>query len=101
MFYTPCSDSATRKPSIYTGGMYVNERELKEPFARVCLAFECGGWSSKDLVPLCVMQLLLGGGSSFSAGNEIFLILTLLECIICVSGGFVILCSSLCLVTIV
>ena len=58
-----------RKPSVYTGGLCVNERELKEPFTRVCLAFECGGWSDPSLVPLCVMQVLLGGGSSFSAGE--------------------------------
>ena len=61
-----------RKPSLYTGGMHVNERELKDPYTRVCLAFQCGGWADKDLVPLCVMQVLLGGGSSFSAGNRLF-----------------------------
>lgn len=58
-----------RPPSVYTGGMHLNERELKEPFIRICLAFECGGWMDDSLVPLCVLQTLLGGGSSFSAGN--------------------------------
>jgi processing peptidase subunit alpha len=28
-----------------------------------------GGWHSPDLVPVCVLQTLLGGGSSFSAGG--------------------------------
>lgn len=33
------------------------------------MAFEVGGWDSQDLVPVCVLQTLLGGGSSFSAGG--------------------------------
>jgi processing peptidase subunit alpha len=37
---------------------------------RVCVAFPVeGGWHSPDLVPACVLQTLLGGGSSFSAGG--------------------------------
>ena len=58
-----------RKPSIYTGGLQTSERELKEPFTRVCIGFKCGGWSDDSLVGLCVLQTLLGGGSSFSAGG--------------------------------
>lgn len=58
-----------REESVYTGGMLTNQRELKEPFVKIAMAFECGGWSSNDLVPVCVMQHLLGGGSSFSAGG--------------------------------
>jgi processing peptidase subunit alpha len=57
-----------RPVSRYTGGMYKNQRELKEPFTRVSLGFEIGGWHDANLVPLCVLQMLLGGGSSFSAG---------------------------------
>lgn len=58
-----------RVESVYTGGLMTNQRELKEPFVKVAMAFECGGWKSEDLVPVCVMQQLLGGGSSFSAGG--------------------------------
>lgn len=36
---------------------------------RIGLAFPTGGWFSSDLVPACVLQTLLGGGSSFSAGG--------------------------------
>lgn len=61
--YTP------RVPSKYTGGLYKNERELKEPFARIAIAFKCGGWASDDIVTICVSQILMGGGSSFSAGG--------------------------------
>lgn len=61
-------------PSVYTGGEYRLERPpnpnpAKEEFAHVAVAFEVGGWHSPDLVPTCVLQTLLGGGSSFSAGG--------------------------------
>jgi len=36
---------------------------------RVALALEVGGWHSDDLVATCVLQTLLGGGNSFSAGG--------------------------------
>lgn len=58
-----------RLPSRYTGGLYVNQREMKEPFVRVAMGFEVGGWKDAQLVPASVMQQLLGGGSSFSAGG--------------------------------
>jgi processing peptidase subunit alpha len=61
--------NTTRVESVYTGGMMTNQRELKEPFVKLAMAFEVGGWKSSDLVPVCVMQQLLGGGSSFSAGG--------------------------------
>ena len=61
-------------PSIYTGGEYrlqspPNPNPAKEEFTHVAIAFEVGGWHSLDLVPTCVLQTLLGGGSSFSAGG--------------------------------
>lgn len=33
------------------------------------LAFEGVGWSDPDFVPLCVLNMLMGGGASFSAGG--------------------------------
>lgn len=61
-------------PSVYTGGEYrletpPNPNPAKEEFTFVAIAFEVGGWHSPDLVPVCVLQTLLGGGSSFSAGG--------------------------------
>ena len=61
-------------PSVYTGGEYrlqrpPNPNPAKEEFTHVAIAFEVGGWHSTDLVPTCVLQTLLGGGSSFSAGG--------------------------------
>ena len=60
---------ATRDLSPYTGGLLKNTRSLKEPFARLALAFEMGGWHDFALVHACVLQQLMGGGSSFSAGG--------------------------------
>lgn len=56
-------------PSKFIGGLRVDQRELKEPFAKACMAFEMGGWSDPMLVPSCVLQQILGVASSFSAGG--------------------------------
>ena len=67
-------DASRTVPSVYTGGEYrlrtpPNPNPAKEEFTHVAIAFEVGGWHSPDLVPACVLQTLLGGGSSFSAGG--------------------------------
>ncbi|KAL7469033.1 hypothetical protein ACHAXS_009296, partial [Conticribra weissflogii] len=63
-------------PSTYTGGEHRLPTPLhslypdKPQYTHVALAFEAPrGWHSPRLVPLCVLQTLLGGGSSFSAGG--------------------------------
>lgn len=56
-------------PSAYTGGEFRFQSPTIDGFTRVALAFELGGWHSDDLVPTCVLQTLLGGGNSFSAGG--------------------------------
>ncbi len=58
-----------RPTSHYTGGLLLNHRELKEPFVKIAMAFDCGGWKDDSLIAVCVLQQLLGGGSSFSAGG--------------------------------
>ncbi len=35
----------------------------------VVIGVEGGGWKSDQLVPVCVLNALLGGGASFSAGG--------------------------------
>jgi mitochondrial-processing peptidase subunit alpha len=55
--------------SYYKGGQHWVEKSSIDGFTRVALAFEQEGWHSKDLVPACVLQTLLGGGNSFSAGG--------------------------------
>jgi hypothetical protein len=41
----------------------------KTEFTHVMLALPTVGWSHDDVVPVCVVDTLLGGGSSFSAGG--------------------------------
>lgn len=69
----PAADPAQKVvrtvPSTYRGGEHWVERKLEDEFTRVALAFELDGWHTKDLVPTCVLQTLLGGGNSFSAGG--------------------------------
>lgn len=55
--------------SFYVGGMVTEKRTLRDKFVRCTVCFEVGGWSGKNFVTACVLQSLLGGGSSFSAGG--------------------------------
>lgn len=66
-------------PSMYQGGSHFIGKPSQpsiyspaapdENFCRVALAFPVGGWHSDSMVTACVLQTLLGGGSSFSAGG--------------------------------
>jgi processing peptidase subunit alpha len=66
-------------PSTYRGGYHFIEKQSTssiyttilpdEEQCRVALAFPVGGWHSDAMVTACVLQTLLGGGSSFSAGG--------------------------------
>ncbi|KAL7693969.1 putative metalloenzyme, LuxS/M16 peptidase [Plasmopara halstedii] len=64
---TPSSPE-TLEPVIYTGGLYPLSKPDSE-FSYAALAFPTGGWHHEDLVPICVLHTLLGGGDSFSAGG--------------------------------
>lgn len=65
--------------SVYRGGSHHIPKALhqsvyspispEEQYCRVALAFPVGGWHSDTMVTACVLQMLLGGGSSFSAGG--------------------------------
>lgn len=65
----PSGEKSTIKSSVFVGGMHAEQRVLKEPVIQVAMAFEVGGFSDPMLVPASVLQQLLGGGSSFSAGG--------------------------------
>lgn len=59
---------AELEPTKYIGGerrLEVNDTDLSS----VAVAFEVGGWHDDDLVPVCVLHTLLGGGDAFSAGG--------------------------------
>jgi processing peptidase subunit alpha len=69
----------TTIPSVYKGGSHFVGKPAQssiytstlpeEDYCRVALAFPVGGWHSDSMVTACVLQTLLGGGSSFSAGG--------------------------------
>lgn len=66
---TPSIGSVEAIPNIYKGGQVNVQQETKEGFVLLGLGLRVEGWHSDDLVPICVLQTLLGGGSSFSAGG--------------------------------
>eukprot|EP00339_Tiarina_fusa_P026584 CAMPEP_0116997752 /NCGR_PEP_ID=MMETSP0472-20121206/1074_1 /TAXON_ID=693140 ORGANISM="Tiarina fusus, Strain LIS" /NCGR_SAMPLE_ID=MMETSP0472 /ASSEMBLY_ACC=CAM_ASM_000603 /LENGTH=591 /DNA_ID=CAMNT_0004696719 /DNA_START=136 /DNA_END=1911 /DNA_ORIENTATION=+ len=71
----------TTIPSVYRGGSHFIENDPNKAasvynsfdhemqYCRVALCFPVGGWHDDSMVTACVLQTLLGGGSSFSAGG--------------------------------
>ena len=47
----------------------VSAATAKTEFTHFMMAFPTVGWAHDDVVPVCVVDTLLGGGSSFSAGG--------------------------------
>jgi len=66
-FKTPRGKDPKVAKAVYTGGS-VNQATDSETL-HFALAFQSGSWHSKDLETLCTLQLLAGGGGSFSAGG--------------------------------
>jgi len=63
----PASDTPALTGDKYVGGE--NRVAADEICTHFALAFEGVGWDSKQLVPLCVLNTMMGGGASFSAGG--------------------------------
>jgi processing peptidase subunit alpha len=63
------NEESKRAASAYTGGLVANQRNLKEPYIKIAMGFEVGGWDDDRVVTAIVLNQLLGGGSSFSAGG--------------------------------
>ena len=59
--------AALAAPGKYVGGE--TRVSAEEGLTHFALAFEGVGWKSDKLVPLCVLNTLMGGGASFSAGG--------------------------------
>jgi len=68
--YTPIQhvDRAEVKPQ-YTGGAHLSDDDQLAHSAHVAIGFGSEGWNSADLVPITVLQTLLGGGGAFSSGG--------------------------------
>lgn len=65
----PAGPPLNEPKSVYVGGYF--RRRADSPSTHFALAFEVpGGWNNeKDTVTLTVLQMLMGGGGSFSAGG--------------------------------
>jgi processing peptidase subunit alpha len=55
--------------SPYTGGQYCLAGEPSDGMTHVVLGFNGASWKSDNLIPMCVLNTLMGGGGSFSAGG--------------------------------
>lgn len=63
-------DAPVDEKAIYTGGdVRAHNPEAEDGLAHLALAFETASWHDQDLVPMCVLQMMMGGGGSFSAGG--------------------------------
>lgn len=72
---------ALRRPCAYLGGdvrsspdwssvpATVAAETAKTDYTHMMMAFPTVGWADDDVIPVCVVDTLLGGGSSFSAGG--------------------------------
>lgn len=65
--HLPAVEVPRGAPDKYVGGE--NRVSADEACTHVAIAFEGVGWDSTSLVPLCVLNTMMGGGASFSAGG--------------------------------
>jgi len=72
----PADSSPPVEKARYTGGEIKMDRRHSEKsdatdrdLTHLAFAFETASWHDKDVVPMCVLQVLMGGGGSFSAGG--------------------------------
>jgi len=64
----PASGAAT-VASKYTGGQFCMPGEPADGMTHAFLGFNSASWNSTDLIPMCILQTLMGGGGSFSMGG--------------------------------
>lgn len=58
------------KKANYTGGeIRMHLPGNVDPLTHVAIAFETASWHHKDVVAMCVLQMMMGGGRFFSAGG--------------------------------
>ena len=65
------ANELVKTPARYTGGeVRMHKRSSDgDGLTHFALAFETASWHSPDLVAMCVLQMMMGGGGSFSAGG--------------------------------
>jgi len=70
----PATVVLEKKAAKYMGGDLRMHRTFpsspdEKRLAHFSVAFQTASWHDKDLVPMCVLQLIMGGGGSFSSGG--------------------------------
>jgi processing peptidase subunit alpha len=65
----PSTPAPSVEASKYEGGQYAVPTDSADGLTHVVLAFEGPSWHDPELIPMCVLHTLMGGGSSFSAGG--------------------------------
>lgn len=61
--------SVEKAPSTYTGGELRTHKTTDNGLTHIAIGFESAATTSADIVPSCVLQMMLGGGGSFSSGG--------------------------------
>lgn len=62
------SSEIKTEPARYTGGEVRVQRDFTDDFTHVGLSFQTDGWLSDNLMALCTLNMMMGGGGTFSAG---------------------------------
>jgi processing peptidase subunit alpha len=65
----PSGAAVKSEAAKYLGSQYAVPADTADGLAHVTLAFEGPSWHDAELIPMCVLHTLMGGGSSFSAGG--------------------------------
>jgi processing peptidase subunit alpha len=65
----PAGAAPAVEAAKYVGGSYHVPTETFDGLSHVVLGFEGPSWHDAELIPMCVLHTLMGGGSSFSAGG--------------------------------
>merc|ERR1711934_167943 len=65
----PAGAGPAMTPTKYEGGQYAVPTDSADGLTHVVLGFEGPSWHDAELIPMCVLHTLMGGGSSFSAGG--------------------------------
>merc|ERR1711935_368059 len=65
----PAGAAPAKVSSPYTGGQYCLAAEPADGLTHVVLGFNGASWNSDKLIAMCVLNTLMGGGGSFSAGG--------------------------------
>eukprot|EP00657_Telonema_sp_P-1_P006866 TRINITY_DN26333_c0_g1_i1.p1 TRINITY_DN26333_c0_g1~~TRINITY_DN26333_c0_g1_i1.p1 ORF type:complete len:460 (+),score=124.90 TRINITY_DN26333_c0_g1_i1:182-1561(+) len=65
----PAAPAPASSASTYQGGQYCLAGEPADGMTHVVLGFNGAGWKSDNLIAMCVLNTLMGGGGSFSAGG--------------------------------